>query len=284
MWKALAKKFPKRWNRTADSIFDAATVMVEAKTSLPSPFYRDLRKNLNLSDRVAQALVRIGKTKRFYDLEVRSKLPDSWGTIEALSKLSVSKLDQLISSGMLNTKLKRNEIERILYGNNKNPAQDWSHTRKVITVRIDKDCKDPDYVNQIKESVINTVENLRNEYGMISVHTEDHELAGLVSDENIKKMLNEMNGDRQEGLQWGKKICMLRRRQLKGAAPKSDKIAASRRQKVFSWNMDETKFITDEDGLALAFSELGIDWIDVDDLMRDPEIGRKAYDKLLKTQ
>lgn len=135
-------------------------------------------------------------------------------------------------------------------------------------------------MNQIKESVMQTVENLRNEYDMISVHAEDHELADQIDDENGEKINREMTRNRQAALKWGKKICMLRRKQLKAAAPLSDKIAASRGQKVFAWNMEETKIFTDEEGLKQAFSMLDIDWIDVDELMRDPDIGRKEYEKL----
>ncbi len=283
MWKELEKRFPKHWNKTAENILKAAFVLLEAKKTLPPPFYKEMRKSLELSDRIAQALVKIGKTKRLYDKDVKSRLPDSWGTLEALIKLPVNKLEQLISSGMLNRKLKRIDIEKMLYGTNNVVKQDWSHTNKVITVRIDKDCKDPNYINEIKKSLCLTVDNLKSEYEMTGIHIEDHELDVQVSEENTKRWLDDMNGAKQEGLQWGKKICMLMRKKGKANATKADKIANARGQRSFSWDMDETKFITDEEGLQAAFGELGIDWIDVDELMRDPEIGREAYEKLRKT-
>jgi hypothetical protein len=285
MWKDLAKKFPKHWNRTADNILDAAAVMVEAKKTLAAPYYKDFKKHLKLTDRIAQALVKIGKTKRFYDQDVRSKLPDSWGTMEALSQLTSNKLEQLIESGMLNTKLKRTDIEKLLNRKNaKKSEQDWSHTRKLVTIRIDRDCENPNYAQQVKESVMQTVENLRNEYDMISVHLEDHELDEQLCEKHYKKMEREMSREKREAFKWGQRICVLRRKQLKSNASLPDKQLAASGQKVFSWNREETKIITDEDGLELAFSELGIDWIDVDELMRDPDIGKRAYEKLLKTQ
>lgn len=285
MWKQLARKYPNHWNRTADNILDAATVMVEAKTTIAAPLYRDLRKNLNLSDRVAQALVKIGRTKRFYDQEVRSKLPDSWGTMEALSQLRSNKLEELIASGVLNRNLKRVYVDKLLNRKNaKKTEQDWSHTRKLVTIRIDSDCEDPNYAQRVKESVIQTVENLRTEHEMISVHLEDHELDEQLCDEHYKKMEREMTREKREAFKWGQRICKLRCKQLKGAASVSDKLAASRGQKTPSWKMEETKIFTDEDGLEQAFSELGVDWIDVDELMRDPDIGKRAYEKLLKTQ
>jgi hypothetical protein len=205
--------------------------------------------------------------------------------MEALSQLTSNKLEQLIESGMLNTKLKRTDIEKLLNRKNaKKPKEDWSHTRKVLTVRVDKDCKDANYLTQIKESVMQTVENLRNEYDMISVHAEDHELDVQIDDENGENINREMTRDRQEALKWGKKICMMLRRQLKATAKPSDKLAAASGQKVFPWNRAETKIFTDEDGLELAFSELGFDWFSIDELMRDPSLGKRAYEKLLKTQ
>lgn len=286
MWNELQKKFPKQWNSTSSNILKAASIIVEAKDTLATPLYKTLKQKLQLSDRIAQGLVKIGRTKRFYDDDVKSILPDSWGTIEALSSLDVSKLNELVKLGGLHRKLTRKEVEKHL----KRPSAmvetvDWSHTNKVITVRVDKDMKDARYIEKVKEAIIQTIDTLKDFDEMISVHYEDHMLDIKVNESEIMKVSREFTRDQKLGLKWGKKICSFERRRQRRNASSVERQRVALHQITRGWSALETKseYIEDEDDLKHAFSELGIDWIDVDELMRDPSIGEREYEKLKRT-
>jgi hypothetical protein len=279
MRKQIEKKFPKHWNTTSETILDAASVLVEAHTR---PDYKQLKKSWNLSDRTSQALVKIGKMKRFYDADVRPLLPDSWGTLEVLSAITGRKFEELVSTGKLNKNFTRKSAESILYGATKTPQEDWSQTEKLLTVRVGRNNKNPEYIKRVKEALYQTIETLREFEELVDVQIEDHHLDERVADSLYRQAAREMKREEREGFNWGVKICKLRRRQLKAAASPSERKQVACGQLTRNWSMEETKVILDKEGLERAFSELGIDWIDVDELLRDPDLGKRAFEKLKK--
>lgn len=285
VWKSekqFKRAFPRQWSKNAQTILEAASVLVEAEKELDKFSFNDLRRNLQLSKRTDQRLRKVGRDKRLYASAIKKKLPDSWGTIEKISSLSETKFRKLVDSGLLRSTISRREVEDFKRGETKaKKKQDWQHWEKLITIRV-KSFVDEVEANEIINDVSEAVYGMNHIRETDVVQIEDHGLVEKIESRKFKTIQRDIDKAAKDGLRWGKKICRYMVNQQKKKASDSEKKMVKLGQATRSWSMDETRIITDFDDLQTAFDQLGIQELTAEELRHNPDAGHRFYEQLTR--
>lgn len=254
------ERFPEDWQRDAESILEAAKVLTDAKGELHKKRFKELAAALGLNEKTRQRLTKIGSRKQLYQKRIRPKLPNSYATIEKIAGLSASELDEAIQKNLINKDTSRADVERLLSSGDKIEKQDWSGTRPVITIRVDADVKDYDYVKKLMDSVKQTIDMLRENENMVSVHAQDHGYLDILEAKEERRHSAEWSKTIREALKWGKRLVRdeLSRRRKK--TPDWKKKSAKAHHTPLFWNEEEYTKITSMAQLEAALSELGFDF------------------------
>lgn len=274
------KVIPKKWGGDSGSILEAARVLAEARKALPKSAYEKLRNELGISLRNDQRLRKIGSDKRLYDPKIADALPDSFSSLEKLSALTVDEFDKFKKSGRLKKTLTREEIDLFRNGKSVKTKQSWTDWNRLITIRV-KGVIEPHDAQEIIDDISEAVYGINHIREMDKVTIEDHGLVDRINERNIKKMESDLSRDTKEALNWGRKICKHLADEGRRSAPGWLKKQIKLGQVSPPWTMDEVKHIRDFEGLKVAFSQLDVDDLDVDDLKNNPSLGAAYYKKLV---
>ena len=253
-------RFPNEWQRNANSVLDAGKVLAEAKKELNRKRFQELGAALGLNEKMRQRLTKIGHCKQIYQKRISSHLPDSYATIEKIAGMTLDQFQEALKKKLIRKDTTRQEIERFLSKGKDAETKDWSGTRPVITVRLDSDVKNPEYVRKVMEAVKQTVDTLREHEEMISVHAQDHGYLDVLEAKEERKQSAEWSKTNKEALKWGKRLVRdeLSRRRKK--TPDWQKKSAKVHHTPLFWNEEEYTKITSMEQLEAALSELGFDF------------------------
>ncbi len=164
-------RFPRTWRKEAESILAAGEVLAETKPDYQA--YSVLTKEMGLAPRMCERLIKIGTDERLR--RIQRLLPDSWATLEKIAGLSDEQFHEALRKKLIHPKVKRREIRSFMNGESE-PAkkEDWSGSAAVITVRVDRSVTDPDYVEEVVQSIKGEVKNLQDYRDMDCVECQDH--------------------------------------------------------------------------------------------------------------
>ena len=99
------------WNKSLDSILDAASLCAQADEALSSAEKADLLAQLPFAAPTFSKLVKIGNDSRLRREDVRRHLPPSYSIIYEAALLSDGQLRQAIADGVLHPEAKRTEVQ-----------------------------------------------------------------------------------------------------------------------------------------------------------------------------
>ncbi len=103
------------WQQSVQGIFDAGTLIAEAKSSLPHGDFLVLTQSkLPFTARTAQRLMAIAADERLSKATHVSHLPASWGTLYEMTRLDDEQFKAKIADGTIRPDVERNEITSLI--------------------------------------------------------------------------------------------------------------------------------------------------------------------------
>lgn len=294
-------RFLKYMHDGLHQVVKACQVLAEAQSRLPHNDFMSLCRDLKLSPRTRERLVRIGNYKPFRDAKVQKQLPLSWGTLDRLASMKESAFRSALDAGKIKPNMTRRGASAIEQGKHvevlkkvvkpkvKDTAELLTGERLLLSVAFNKDMLDEEIAVQVLEEIREKIEDLKDHFQLIQIKLIDYGLPTLIAAENdvlfsgagmakSRREVERLGRAAENAILILSRIVRREARRQRKAASLGDRTLAKKGQLKRAWTAEEiVQCEADEDSVRYAWEELDIG-LDIDECLRNPEVAVK-WDK-----